>query len=850
MSISGDTLAAPPLTAAYRQPPGVYDEMSAAPGILRPHWDALIGAMSALGTEELARRWKIARQRIRENGVTYNVYGDPLGMDRPWNLDSIPLLIPPAEWHALEAGLIQRARLLNHILADLYGPQQLLRGGHLPPALLFANPGFWRPCHGIPPAAGPYLHLLAVDLARSPDGQWWVLSDRTQAPSGAGYALENRIVLAETFPDLFREFQVERLVSFFHSFRDTLLNLAHSRSGNPRVVLLTPGPYNETYFEHSYLARHLGFTLVQGEDLTVRDSRVFLQTLDGLKPVDAILRRVDDSFCDPIELRSDSFLGVAGLVEAVRAGNVVVANALGSGLIESPAFMPFLPRLSRRLLGERLKLPSVATWWCGQPEPLEYVLDNLDFLVIKPAFPVHGPTQGMEPVFGGKLAGDERSRMIARLRERPCEFAGQEIVDLSTVPVWSENTMVPRRVVLRVFLAASGGSWVVMPGGLARVSPAPDTPVVSMQRGGGSKDTWVLSNGPVDVFTPQHLRDQPLELNRGEVPDLPSRAANHLFWLGRYAERCEQLARVLRCLLVRLTGEFGASGTSEWDSLMKLYDCLASPHSRLSEDDPQGHLDQWRDLEQEILSLIFEEQRGDSLNADLSRAARAAAHVRDSLSSDMLRIVSQFGAAHSSAWGYATTGEALAVLNHCIGTLAALRGIEMENITRGPGWHFLGLGRRIERSIQLVDLFPALIVPLSQRTWPTLEMLLEVADSSMTYRSRYFTMLQPAPVLDLLMNDEANPRSLAFQVNDLLEHCRYLSVRPSGAAWPISKQIRLEETAGNLFCADIRMLCQPGAGSLREPLDQLLAAIGAALPALSDAITNVYFSHAEMERAL
>ena len=512
MSISGDTLEAPVLAAGYNQTHGVYDEMSAAPGVLRPHWDALIGSMSALGGEELARRWKIARQRIRENGVTYNVYGDPLGMDRPWNLDSIPLLIPPAEWAELEAGLIQRARLLNSILADLYGPQQLLRGGHLPPALVFANPGFWRPCHGMPAALNPYLHLLAVDLARSPDGQWWVIADRTQAPSGAGYALENRTVLAETFPDLFREFQVQRLASFFRSFRDNLLSLSPSRRDNPRVVLLTPGPFNETYFEHSYLARYLGFTLVQGEDLTVRDSGVFLQTLDGLKPVDVILRRVDDGFCDPIELRADSFLGVAGLVEAVRTGTVVVANALGSGLIESPAFMPFLPRLSQRLLGERLKLPSVATWWCGQKQPLQYVLDNLDFLVLKPAFPAQGPAPEMEPVFGGQLTGEERSRTIARLREHPYEFAGQETVELSTVPVWSQNSLTPRRVVLRVFLAASGDSWVAMPGGLARVSPALDTPVVSMQRGGGSKDTWVLSSGPVDLFTLQRPRDQPVEL--------------------------------------------------------------------------------------------------------------------------------------------------------------------------------------------------------------------------------------------------------------------------------------------------------------------------------------------------
>ena len=844
MSTSGDTLDGLLLCVGYRQTDGVYDEMSAAPGVLRPHWDRFIGSMSALGNEELARRWKIARQRIRENGVTYNVYGDPLGMDRPWNLDSIPLLIPPSEWNDLEAGLIQRARLLNCILADLYGPQQLLRGGLLPPALVFANPGFWRPCHGMPTAVHPYLHMLAVDLARSPDGQWWVLADCTQAPSGAGYALENRTVLAETFPDLFREFQVRRLASFFRSFRDTLLNLSPSRRDNPRVVLLTPGPFNETYFEHSYLVRYLGFTLVQGGDLTVRGSRVFLKTLDGLKPVDVILRRVDDSFCAPIELRSDSFLGVAGLVEAVRAGNVVVANALGSGLIESPAFIPFLPRLSQKLLGERLKLPSVATWWCGQPQAFRYVLDNLDFLVIKPAFPAHG----MEPVFGGKLNGDERWRMITRLRERPHEFAGQEILDLSTAPVWSQNSLTPRRVVLRAFLAASGDSWVVMPGGLARVSPSLDTPVVSMQRGGGSKDTWVLSNGPVDVFTLRHPPDRPLDLNRGEGSALPSRAADHLFWLGRYAERCEHLARVLRCILIRLTGEFGASGTSEWDSLMRLYDCLASPHSRLSAEDPQGRLDPWQDLEQEILSLIFEEQRSDSLNAVLSRAAQAAAHVRHSLSSDTLRIVSQFDTAHTSAWGYASTGEALAVLNRCIGTLAALRGIEMENITRGPGWHFLGAGRRIERSIQLVNLFRTIVVPLSPRTWATLEMLLEVADSSMTYRSRYFTVLQPAPALDLLMNDEANPRSLAFQLQELMQHCRCLSSRPSGAGWPLSKQRRLEETAANLFRADIRLLCQPGEDSIREPLDQLLAGTGAALPALSDAITHVYFSHAEMER--
>src|ERR1700691_1477177 len=469
-----ETLDDPLLTADYRQAPGVYDEMCVESGVLRPHWDRYIASLSSLGGKELAHRWQIARQRIRENGVSYNVYGDPLGTDRPWSLDAIPMLIPDEEWSYLEAGLIQRARLLNTILADLYGPQKLLLNGDLPAALVFGNPAFWHACHDVPVPGSTYLHLLAVDLARSPDGQWWVISDRTQAPSGAGYSLENRIVMAETFPDLFREFRVKRLASFFRSFRDTLLRLSPVARNNPRVVLLTPGPFNETYFEHSYLARYLGFTLVQGSDLTVRDSKVFLKTLEGLKQVDVILRRVDDGFCDPIELRSDSYLGVAGLLQAVRAGNVAVANALGSGLIETSAFMPFLPGLSQRMLGEPLKLPAVATWWCGQSEAFEYVRENLDFLVIKPAF----PSKGMEPVFGGKLAPGERSGLLERVAERPHEFVGQELLHLSTIPVWCEKALSPRRVVVRVYLAASGNSWVVMPGGLARVSSSLDTPVV------------------------------------------------------------------------------------------------------------------------------------------------------------------------------------------------------------------------------------------------------------------------------------------------------------------------------------------------------------------------------------
>ncbi len=355
------------LFEGYHPLEGAYDEMVAAPGVLRPHCEGFVRSLEALGQHEFASRWEGAKRSIRENGVTYNIYGDPQGVDRPWELDMVPLLISPAEWTRLETALIQRTTLLNLILADLYGPQTLLGAGLLPPSLVFSNPAFLRPCHGIRVPHGIHLHLHAVDLARSPDGQWWVLADRTQAPSGAGYALENRIVLLRSLPEAFRDCQVHRLASFFRAQRDTLMALAPQPHDQPRVVLLTPGPYNETYFEHAYLARYLGFTLVEGGDLTVRDRRVFIKTLEGLQPVDVIFRRLDDSFCDPLELRSDSSLGVAGLVEAARAGNVTIANALGSGVIETAAIMPFLPALCRHLLGEDLMLPSVPTWWGGQP---------------------------------------------------------------------------------------------------------------------------------------------------------------------------------------------------------------------------------------------------------------------------------------------------------------------------------------------------------------------------------------------------------------------------------------------------------------------------------------------------
>ena len=471
-----------------------YEESSADGVVPRAHWAPLMESLHELGTAELARRWKLAERRIRENGITYNIYGDPLGANRPWRTDVVPLVIPEDEWSFLEAGIIQRAELLSRLLEDLYGEQKLLKDGKFPAALLYGSPAFLRPMVGVDVPKHSYLHMLAVDLARSPDGQWWVLADRTQAPSGSGYALENRTIVSDLLPELFRTSNVRRLAPFFRAQRDALLGM--SARQNPRVVLYTPGPHNETYFEHSYLAKYLGFTLVVGSDMTVRERKVYLKTVSGLEQVDVILRRVDDGFCDPLELRGDSLLGVPGLVDAIVAGHVTVANALGSGLIESAAIMPFLPGLSRHLLGEELKLPSVATWWCGQPSAMNWVLDHLESVVVKPAF----PSRGMEPVFGSELAEGKKAEFIERLKAFPHEYVAQEQVALSTAPVWEDDRLAPRSMVLRTYVMHTAQGWVAMPGGLVRVSEAHGS-VVSMQRGGHSKDAWVLSSRPVDTFS-------------------------------------------------------------------------------------------------------------------------------------------------------------------------------------------------------------------------------------------------------------------------------------------------------------------------------------------------------------
>jgi uncharacterized circularly permuted ATP-grasp superfamily protein/uncharacterized alpha-E superfamily protein len=676
-----------------------------------------------------------------------------------------------------------------------------------------------------------YLHMLAVDLARSPDGQWWVLADRTQAPAGSGYALENRTIVSDVLPNLFRSSNVLRLAPFFRAQREALIGL--SGISNPRIVLLTPGPHNETYFEHSYIARYLGFTLVEGADLTVRDRRVYLKTVDGLEQIDVILRRVDDSFCDPLELRSESLLGVPGLVDAIVAGNVTVANALGSGVIETAAIMPFLPGLSRHLLGEKLVLPSVATWWCGQPYALDWVLGHLDSVVVKPAF----PSRGVEPVFGAELDSAEMKKLAEKLRANPHEYVAQEQVTLSTAPVWDEGRLHSRSLVLRAYVLNTGNGWAAIPGGLVRVAETEGS-VVSMQRGGHSKDAWVLWDSPVDTFSLLHPRHEPVVLRR-EPAGVPSSVADNVFWLGRYVERTENTARLVRSMVTHAR----RATEAELGCMVRMHGCLESRQSKL----PKGKKRKATALEfeQELVSMITDVKRSDSLGSALSEVSRVGGNVRERLSADMTMLIGQLRDS-IPAGGETPFLEYPGMLTHLLELLSAFSGMERENINRGLGWLFMSIGRRLERAICLTRQLREITTPLAEKDWMLLECLLEVQDSSMSYRSRYYTTLQPLAVLDVLMADETNPRSLDFQLSHLAELYEKLPRHSEDDLQSMQDALALLRS---FDLSKIRYQL-PGAAKVARSekglaeLERFLRGLEDLLPSWSNNLSSRYFSHA------
>ncbi len=832
-------------TLQYRPISGTYDEMCTETGELREHWNYLIRSFRAIGPHSLEKRKQEAIRLLRDDGATYNVYGDPGGLNRPWGLDPVPLLIDSEEWSRIESGLIERADLMNLVLEDIYGPRTLIKKGLLPPEVILSHRGFLRACDGIARPELSSLVIYAVDLARTADGQTWVLSDRTQAPSGAGYALENRTIMSRIFPSLFRESHPHRLAFFFRALRNRLTDIAPPGRDEPRIVVLTPGPLNETYFEHVYLSSYLGYTLVEGTDLTVRDGRVWLKSLYGLEPVDVILRRVDDDYCDPLELRPDSHLGVAGLVEMARRGAVTIANPLGSSVLENPALVAFLPNIARHFLGHDLQLPSVATWWCGQDKERDYVFTNLHRLVIRSV----NSRGSSRKIFGAELSQGEMEALRARIRARPHLYVGQEQLNLSSSPVSVNGSLQPRRTIIRTYLTARADSYIVMPGGLTRVAAGPERVEVSNQVGAISKDTWVLASEPErkeSLWVKVHTRHPDTHLHES----LSSRAAENLFWLARYAERAEETIRLMRNVFTRINEliQFNDAALQQCaHALLRALTHMTTSYPGFVGADAAERLAR---PEQEIFDIILNGNRVGTLNTNLHALLSASYAIRDLVSTDTWRVISDIGDALARLPQNIPSELDLAAiqdsLDQIITALMAFTGLTTEGMSRDLGWHFLDIGRRIERALLLISLQRATLVPVNSSETENLllESVLATGESLALYRRRYRSRLQVETVLDLLILDENNPRSILYQI------CRVhqrVSELPGQDKRPLSRESRaILEALTLLKLADTDVLARIENGSgLRQHLDQNLSKLSTLLSETSDALTHAYFAHAQ-----
>jgi uncharacterized circularly permuted ATP-grasp superfamily protein/uncharacterized alpha-E superfamily protein len=804
-------------------------------GMTAPPWTRFFENLGRDGFNDLNRRTVNLQRQLRDNGVTYNVYADADGPQRPWSLDLFPLIITPDSWRQIEAGVLQRAKLLDRIMADVYGPQQLLARNLLPPALVQGHPGYLRSLHGVAPAGATYLHIAAFDLARDPSGGWWVVSQRTQAPSGLGYLLENRLVISRLFPEAFRDLRVQRLAATYQALVEGLRAMCPGE-GEPRIVLLTPGPYNETYFEHAYLARYLGLTLVEGSDLTVRDQRLYLKTLQGLEPVHGILKRLDDEFLDPLELRSNSRLGVPGLLQAIRAGNVLVANAPGSGFLESTALLGFLPALSRHLLDEELELPSLASWWCGERAAMEAALPQLARSVIKPTY----GGAGAGAVLGKSLSRRELDEWAGRIVRESDEHTVQAWLPLSQMPTWKQGSqgcrIEPRSLMLRVFAVSDGPqSWRVLPGGLTRIAGA-KLEIASMQRGGSSADTWVLTHGEVDPTSLLH-HDQPAVEIGHRSRSVTSRAAENLFWLGRYTERTENSARLARLTLESLNGEDQSSQPLlAWLSEVAVSTALVLPAV------PPATQSR-RVFERSLIASLADIRDANSVGYNLSALVKSASAVRERLSQEQWNVIVRAereffrGCRVLLEAGDYSSLEALRVLEALSGATAAMTGAQTDRMTRDDGWRLLSSGRHLERLGFLAAALGCAFETGAVLDEGGFEAVVALFDSTITFHAQYQQRHDIPALLDLLVLDRDNPRSLGWVAQTLRGRLAKLAGRAPGEmsdialAVPDPQQWKLET------------ICERDAEGRYTALLELLQRCTDAAYRLSDDLSARYFTH-------
>lgn len=819
-------------TQGYFGSSTLLDEGFTAAGVPKEHWKRLFSNAEALGPEELKGRQAELAKLLQENGVTYNIYGDPNGLNRPWQLDTIPLLIQPTDWKVIEKGMKQRAYVLDKLLEDLYGERKLLKQRIIPPDLIYSHSGFLRQCDKIRLPGPHQLILYAADLSRGPDGKVWLLRDRTQAPSGMGYALENRSALSRIAPELFKDYQVSKLGGFFNSIMQAFVKIAPQGKEQPRVVLMTPGPRNETYFEHAFLSSYLGFTLVQGEDMLVRDGYAWIKTVEGLEKVDIILRRVDDTFCDPLELREDSQLGIPGLLEVVRKGNVAIANPLGSGVLENTGLLAFMHSIFKYFLNEDPIFPMVATWWCGQKKELDYVTSHLDELVIKKV----DRTTGSDTFIGSQLSSAQKDQLIRAIKHEPYRYVGQEAVNLSTSPVLTKGRLEPRYTVTRTFLVAGQNGYEMMPGGLTRCAPEKGSLIVSNQEGGISKDTWIETKqkGPTPAI---HHYD----LKRKAV--LPSRAAENLFWVGRYAQRVVRTSRFMRMVL-RTLSQAGANNqdSEALRTLLRTVTHLTSTYPGFI-DDEDWSLPKRFDA---MHKVICDQSEPGSVISNVNNLMKATYAVRDKWSVDNWRIIDDIENIRRrlAAVEPQNVRHVFSLIDQMNLGLLSFLEMNRQSMYRGEGWIMYRVGQLIEEILLEITQYRSLLTFEGEENveFQILEALLVSSQSLTNYRSVYRTYFDTAPAIDLLFFNKENPISIISQLEQLVDYMEELphgreryGNEISNIAFQAYSKVRLT-TLDHLTEVDQK-------SGYRKNLDEFCAELAGLVSQLSARLSAHYFSH-------
>lgn len=828
------------------------DELYSLNKGVKPYWNKLFSGFDKLGVHGLMARQKDIDWLLSENGVTYNVYNDPMGMHRPWSLNVVPFVLHQEEWKGIEAGLKQRAELLNLVLKDVYGKRNLIKNGIVPHEVIYGHRGFLRQCSGMELNLDKFLSIYAADLCRGTDGRLWVVNDRTEAPSGMGYALENRSTTSRILSDVYSKMNVKRLSGFFQELNQLLIDAAPGKRENPTIVILTPGSHNETYFEHAYMASFLGYPLVQGNDLVVRDGFLWMKSLQGLKQVDVVLRRVDDAFTDPLELREDSHLGVAGLLDVVRRKNVSVINPVGSGVIENPGLIPFMPAIAKYFLNEPLLLPQIASWWCGQEKEKNYVLQNLSQLVIKRI----DRTNRESIYFGEFMNAEELDDLKNIILERPYRFVAQERIHFSTAPNLTQNTLEPRNVVARTFCIASKNQYSVMPGGLVRVAPDRETVRVSNQRGGTSKDFWIVEDNPITDEKNRQWQKKSFVAISG-LNDLPSLTAENLYWAGRYVGRTLVNARFLRTVMRQMAIVQNRDEKPDSEKLKVLFKAvthLTSTYPGFIEKSKDGKLAMDNPYE-EMLSIILDKNRIGSLAHTIGMFSNSYYAIRNLWSSDMWRVFENI----QKLWSSLVESEdhsinrILKVLNQLITRLIAFMGLIEESIMVQQGLLLYFIGLQLEQSSLTITKCRSLLTIKydEQVEYDLLEYLLTSHESLNIYRYSYRSHIELEHVLDLVVLDMDYARSLTFMINRLQKDIARLP--HSKQDHQLSKyQKYVFQAFSKLRLAESSQLAKTKSDNeyAREELDNLLEELSELLYQTSQSITNTYFNHTDKQNQL